>query len=56
MPTETLTEAIEHFLTIAGVDPLSLALLLVGNLLLAVSIGLFGYLTLGGLVSGLRPT
>lgn len=39
----------------AATDPISLFLLAVGHVVLIFSIGLFGVLTLGGIVGALRP-
>lgn len=44
-----------EFADVAATDPLSALLLLVGALLVAVSMGAFGYLTLGALVDLVTP-
>lgn len=45
---------LEQFTQIASVDPIVGALLFVGTVLMIVSIGIFGILTIGAIVSSLR--
>lgn len=49
-----MVDATSYFVEAASVDPISAALLLVGNLILAVSIGIGAYLTVGAIVGALR--
>ncbi|WP_435334882.1 hypothetical protein [Haloarchaeobius sp. TZWWS8] len=53
-PVHNIEQIIEGFTSVAANgDPLSIALLAIGGLLLAFSGGVFGLLTLGGLGSAL---
>jgi hypothetical protein len=57
--TELLESALQLPQEIAGVatrDPLSAVLVLVGSLMLALSVGAFGYLTLGAVVDLVTPS
>lgn len=45
----------ETFSGVAGIDPLSAALLAIGGLLIALASAAFGYLTLGALVEFVTP-
>ena len=55
MIVETVEAMARYFTEAAMVDPLSAILLLIGQLLLAVSIVVFGYLTVRGLIAGVTP-
>lgn len=48
-------ELVDMFGVIATAEPLSAILLIVGGLVLAVSIGVFGVLTLGAVLDPLKP-
>ena len=54
-PVEDVGTMIDLFTQVALRDPLSALLLLVGSALVFVSVGAFGYLTLGALVDLLTP-
>ncbi len=45
----------EEFATVAGNDPLAAAMMAVGTVVMIVSFGAFGYLTLGALVDLVTP-
>ena len=55
MIVETAEAMARYFTEAAMVDPLSAILLLIGQLLLAVSIVVFGYLTVRGLIASVTP-
>ena len=55
MVSDIATEALTYFMNAATVDPLSGALLVFGNLILLVAVGIAGVLAVGGIVAGLRP-
>ena len=48
---DNLVDAISVFGQVAGNDPISLLLLLSSVVVLLVSVGVFGYLALGGVLS-----
>ena len=52
---EDALEALSLFVGVAGNDPLSPLLLLSAAAILAVSVGVFGILALGGIVGWLTP-
>ena len=51
---ENTVGLVERFLEVATTDPIAAAMLLSGVLLVTISAGVFGVLTLGGLLSPLR--
>jgi hypothetical protein len=56
---ENTVGLVERFLEVATTDPIAAAMLLSGVLLVTISAGVFGVLTLGGLLSplsGLLPS
>ena len=52
---EQLTEMNEHFMEVAVAEGAAPLLLLIGTLLVAVSMGVFGLLTLGAVVDAVTP-
>lgn len=55
MTSATVGDVLSLFGEVVTNDPISALLFVVGNVLLLFSIGLFGGLTVWGLVSALRP-
>lgn len=51
---ENTVGLVERFAEVASVDPLAAAMLLVGTIIVAVSIGAFGILTLGAILASIR--
>lgn len=51
---ENTVGAVEQFAEIASVDPIAGAMLLSGAIILAVSMGVFGILTLGGIGAAIK--
>lgn len=48
-------DLVDQFSQVAGVDPLSTILLVLGAVFVLFAVGVFGYLTAGALVSGIIP-